>query len=76
MVFQWRQDRNGSEESLVSPEQVSHSDLFGAQGNSVLSLTLTQPGFYSYTCVSSLDVTPACDVITGTRTVNITIAGE
>ncbi len=76
MVFQWRQSGNGSEDSPVSTEHVSHSNLFGAQGSSVLSLNLTQPGYYSYTCVSSLDVTPANDVITSTHTINITVAGE
>ncbi len=76
MVFQWRQGGCGSVEFPVSPGHVSNSNLFGAQGSSVLSLTLTQPGCYSYTCVSSLDVTPASDVITGTHIVYITVVGE
>ena len=72
MVISW-QYNNGT---VIPTKFVTGSRQFGSSGRSVLSLNSTEVGDQSYTCMVSLDISPATDIINNSESRTITIIGK
>lgn len=75
MVFSWQYD-NGTSPYVIPTKFFTGSHQFDSRGISILSLNSTEVGDHTYTCLVSLDVSPATDIINNSESRTITIIGK
>ena len=73
-VFSWQSTIGGSSSS-ISTEFFTGSQS-STSGSSVLSINATEVGIHTYTCMVTLNVSPAPDVITRNSSQTQTIIGK
>ena len=73
-VFSWQRTIEGSSAN-ISAEFFTGSQS-STSGSSVLSINATEAGIHTYTCIVTLDVSPAPDIITNSSSQDVTIAGK
>ena len=73
-VFSWQHTIEGSSAN-ISAEFFTGSQS-STSGSSILSINATEAGIHTYTCIVTLDVSPAPDIITNSSSQDIAIAGK
>ena len=76
MRFSWLRAVGGSSPALLPAQTFTDDNIVGSTGISMLNVSAEEAGNHTYSCVVSLDVSPATDNISETGTISLEVTGQ